>query len=164
MLVGELIAAKNAVFENLAQSGGLFPGAVDCVRRFGAEVPLAIASGARRQEIEHVLDVAGLRRSFAVIVAAGETPGSKPDPDPYARAVELLAAQAPIPGPQCCVAIEDSRWGIVSAQAAGLSCVAVTHTYGRADLPGADLIVDSLGDLTIEGLRALTDRPCRELR
>jgi beta-phosphoglucomutase len=155
-LVEALIHAKDIAFAHLAESGGLFPGAVDCVRRLAADVPLAIASGARREEIEHVLEKAGLRDYFPVIVAAGETPRSKPDPDPYARAVELLREHGAIRGPRSCAAVEDSHWGIRSAKSAGLTCVAVTHTYRAADLATADLVVETLGELTTERLRRLT--------
>src|ERR687896_701927 len=56
-----LDAAKVARFAALqASSDSLFPGAADCVARLGARVPLAIASGARRDEIERTLRRAGM--------------------------------------------------------------------------------------------------------
>jgi beta-phosphoglucomutase-like phosphatase (HAD superfamily) len=109
--------------------------------------PLAIASGAIRPEIERVLARESLAAFFPVIVAAGDTPASKPAPDPYARAVALLSAAAGVEiPPGDCVAIEDSRWGLDSARAAGLRTVAVTHTYSAESLR-ADAIVDDLASL-----------------
>ena len=46
------------------------------------------------------------------------------------------------------MAIEDSRWGIESAKAAGLWCIGITHTYPVAELLEADAIVTSLAELT----------------
>jgi beta-phosphoglucomutase len=147
-----LIADKTARFAALqASSDSLFPGAADCVARLGARVPLAIASGARRDEIERTLRRAGLSSAFRAIVAAGETPTGKPAPDPYARAAALLGV-----APSRAVAIEDSRWGLDSARAAGLRAVGVAHSYSVAELaPHADLVVEALEELNIETLERL---------
>jgi beta-phosphoglucomutase len=149
--IAELIARKSIVFEALeATADLLFPGAARCVERLSEEFPLGIASGALRHEIEAVLDRTGLRDCFAFIVAAGDTPSSKPAPDPYLRAVALHARP-----PDACVAVEDSKWGIESARAAGLACVGITHTYARDELAGADCIIDSLDELSPALIRSL---------
>jgi beta-phosphoglucomutase len=136
----------------------LFPGAAEVVQRSAAAVPIAIASGALGPEIRRALKRAGLLQHFAVIVSAEDTPASKPAPDPYVRAVALLGAT--IPGqtlePSECVAIEDSRWGLESARAAGLRTVAVTSSYDASVLqPAADFVIGSIEDLNIEDLRRL---------
>jgi sugar-phosphatase len=53
-----------------------------------------------------------------------------------------------------CVAIEDSRWGLESARAAGLRTVAVTHTYDGSELD-ADAVVASLDHLEIGFLQSI---------
>ncbi len=136
----------------------LMPGALACVSRLAASFPLAIASGARRDEIQLVLDARGLAEPFEVIVAAGETPRGKPFPDPYERAIALLIDRgrlSPSTRPSQCVAIEDSRWGLTSARQAGLRCVGITSSYSRDDLAEADHVIDSLDELTIELLSRL---------
>jgi len=149
--IDALIAQKTVVFEALeAKAAMLFPGAAACVLRLAEAFPLGIASGALRHEIESVLDRSGLRPYFAFIVASGDTPSSKPAPDPYLRAAQLHARPA-----QECLAIEDSRWGLESARTAGLACVGITHTYPRAELTAAHRIVDSLDEITPELCRAL---------
>ena len=90
----------------------------------------------------------------ASAAASGDTPSSKPAPDPYARAAALHRLPA-----SACVAIEDSRWGIVSAKTAGLSCIGITNTYPASELTDADLVIASLDEFTgalIEQLRAVT--------
>jgi HAD superfamily hydrolase (TIGR01509 family) len=135
----------------------LFPGAADAIRRTAAAVPLAIASGALGAEIRRVLDGADLTRYFAAIVAAEDTPAGKPAPDPYRRAVALLSAAMNDPRlpPADCVAIEDSRWGIASARAAGLRTVGVTSSYDAGELSDADLVIGSLADLDVAALQRL---------
>jgi beta-phosphoglucomutase len=146
-----LIARKAQVFKALEGSAEiLFPGAVDCVQRLQAEFPLGIASGALRHEIQAVLDRSGLAGAFAFIVASGDTPASKPAPDPYLRAAALHGCP-----PAACIAIEDSRWGIASAKAAGLACIGITQTYQASELTAADAVIASLDEFTAELIRAI---------
>ena len=146
-----ILERKTVIFDDLvASSDVLFPEAVPCVRRLAETMPLGIASGALRHEIAAILRKAALDDCFRFIVAAGETAASKPAPDPYRRAAELHGVP-----PGHCVAIEDSRWGIESAKGAGLRCVGITQTYPAAGLPGADAIIDSLDEFTVDLLAAL---------
>jgi len=157
--VRELIGKKGERYESLAAAGEmLFPGVAAFIRgAVAAEVPIAIASGAMTHEIEEVLERAGLRALFPVIVGADQTQRSKPHPDPYQTAFARLRA---LTGRDLIdyrsVAIEDSKWGLVSARAAGLRCVAVTNTYAAAELrEDAELVVDGLNALTLDALDAL---------
>jgi hypothetical protein len=68
----------------------LFPGAADFVRAAAQAVPIAIASGALRHEIVEIIEAAGVSDLFAAIVASGDTPESKPSPEPYRLAFERL--------------------------------------------------------------------------
>jgi beta-phosphoglucomutase len=147
-----ILADKAARFAALQAEGDpIFPGAVELVKRLGAAVPLAIASGARREEIERTLTHAGLASAFVVIIAAGSTPQGKPAPDPYIRAAELLGVD-----PSSSAAIEDSRWGLESAKGAGLKAVGVTHSYPAHELqPHADLVVTTLDEITLPVLEEL---------
>ena len=141
-----LIEEKSRRFQQLVSSRNvLYPGAVSCVGRLGVAWPLGIASGALRDEIELMLRGAGLLEAFRFIVSAGDTDLTKPAPDPYLRAAELHGVP-----PSACVAIEDSHWGLVSARAAGMRTIAITHTYPRASLTEADTVVDSLDEITVE--------------
>ncbi len=149
--IRNLIESKSVIYESLLEGGGvLYPGAAACVERLAAEYPLGIASGAQRHEIEAILRGGGLTPSFRFIVASGETPAGKPSPEPYLRAAALHGLP-----PSDCVAIEDSRWGIESARAAGMKCVGITHTYAATDLPGAEVIIDGLDQFTPALVRKL---------
>lgn len=153
-----LIRVKGEQFERLARQGeGLFPGAADCIRRAAAEVPIAVASGALAPEIDTVLVAADLRRHFRAVVASGDTPRSKPAPDPYLRALELLRPHVEAAGLDPAggvVAVEDSMWGIESALAAGLRCVGVAQTYVASRLGTAHVVVPTIAHVTPETLRA----------
>lgn len=149
--VAGLIAEKSKIFDALeAAADVLYPGAARCIETLSSEYPLGIASGALRHEIEQVLTRARLLDRFRFIVASGDTPRSKPSPDPYARAAELHRLQ-----PGQCLAIEDSAWGIASAKAAGLACVGITHNYPPSALGAADAVIDTLGEFVPAFIRSL---------
>ena len=151
--IADLVARKAVRLEALERDVSiLFPGAAAAIRRAAAAMPIAIASGARGAEIRRVLDREDLAACFAAIVAVEDTRVSKPSPDPYLRAVTLLAHRfADGLAASDCIAIEDSHWGLESARAAGLRTVGVSQTYEAAMLTGADLIIPSLEalDLTV---------------
>jgi HAD superfamily hydrolase (TIGR01509 family) len=155
--IGQLVRRKAVRLEALERERSvLFPGAADAIARLAAALPLAIASGALRAEILRVLHDADLARFFHAVVAAEDTPRSKPAPDPYLRAVSLLSASLGQPfAPHECVAIEDSRWGLDSARAAGLRTIAVTHTYPADSFGAVDLTIDSLDALTVANVAGM---------
>ena len=107
-----------------------------------------------------VLDVGviGLPLGFVPhVFFPDQTARSKPSPDPYVTAFAKLCAHT---GrdlvPWRSVAIEDSKWGLVSARGADLRCVAVTNTYSEQELRAdAELVVPGLHALTIAALDAL---------
>jgi len=156
--VSMLVSRKGIKLQAMLNTGSvLFPGAVDFVRAAASAVPIAIASGALRHEIDEVIEAAGVGNLFAAIVASGDTPQSKPSPAPYRLAFERLQdATGAALDPQRCVAIEDSRWGLESARGAGLRCVGVTNSYPADELTGAELVVNGLQALTLDAL----DRLC----
>jgi HAD superfamily hydrolase (TIGR01509 family) len=156
--VAELIARKGRRYEELAAAGEmLYPGAADFIRAAAARVPIAIASGALTHEIEEILERTGLLAFFPVIVGADQTARSKPHPEPYQTAFARLKAHT---GrglePWRSVAIEDSKWGLISARGADLRLVAVTNTYPAVELRAeAELVCAGLGELTVQQLEAL---------
>jgi beta-phosphoglucomutase len=154
-----LVARKAIRLEELERDVSvLFPGAADAVQRAAAAMPIAIASGARGAEIRRLLEREQLIDCFTAIVSAEDTAVSKPAPDPYLRALALLAAS--LGGHLAaadCVAIEDSHWGLQSAKAAGMRTVAVTNTYPAVALAAsADLVITSLESLDIPALAQLS--------
>ena len=99
-----LIQAKSAAFKTIVAKGVRpFPGAVslvaDLVRN---DVPLAIASGALKDEIRLILMALRLESAFSIIVAADDVKRSKPDPESYQlvyeRLQDLTAASIPLVG------------------------------------------------------------------
>ena len=155
-LMDALVARKAELLRHvLLGARPVYPGVAELIRSWAASVPIAVASGALRSEIDLVLVAAGLGGTMSAIVSGDEDVRSKPAPDPYLRALERLATQLDGLAPARCVAIEDSRPGIQSARAAGMRTVGVTTSFLPSALQEADLVVTSLTELTLARLDAL---------
>lgn len=128
-----------------------FPGARELIGEL--DCPLAIASGARRDEIERILEAAGLRKRFAALVSADDVENTKPHPAPYLTACQELATATGALAPADCVAFEDSPPGIASARSAGMRVVGVTNSYPEAKLNLAHRVIGSLEELSPASLR-----------
>ena len=146
--------------ERLEQDASiLFPGADAAIRRAAALVPLAIASGALGAEIRRVLDREELTPCFTAIVAAEDTPVSKPAPDPYLRAVALLAEA--LGGPLRAVGVRRHR-GLAVGTAVGAGRgpahgrASPTRTTGPRSRPMP--VISSLDELDVaSGFDRLAD-------
>jgi len=150
-----LALRKVARFQELLPEVAVFDGAAELVRALAAEVPLAIASGARHAEVDEILRGVRLHDAFVAIVGAEDAPRTKPDPAPFLEAARHLAAHVDGLPPADCIAFEDSVPGIASALAAGMKVVGIAHSYPAGKLQAAHRVVDSLVDVDVDGLRGL---------
>jgi beta-phosphoglucomutase len=146
-------ALKIDLFARMIPQIPVFDGARPLVRELAREMPLAIASGARHDEIEAILRGVGLRDAFQTIVGAEDAPRTKPDPAPYLEAARRLAARTGGLVPEDCVAFEDSVPGIAAALGAGMKVVGVAHSYPAEKIRAAHRVVDSLVGLDADTLR-----------
>jgi HAD superfamily hydrolase (TIGR01509 family) len=85
-----------------------------------ARIPRAICTSSSHAAVQRTLGPSGILPRFDAIVAAGDYPRGKPNPDPFLTA----AARLGVP-PQDCLALEDSHNGIRAAHAAGMMTVMV---------------------------------------
>lgn len=134
------------VSEHYEQHLPLIDGAVDAVQRLAARWPLGLASSANREIIDTVLELTGLRESFAATVSSEEVPHGKPAPDVYLEAARRLNVE-----PADAAAVEDSTNGLLSAKAAGMTVIAIPNREfppAPDGLAAADVVLDSLDELT----------------
>ncbi|SRR5258706_3798846 len=159
-----LMEVKARFYQELVETEGLlaYPAVPEFVMSVAQRYPLAVASGARREEVEMALESAGIRPYFEVIVTANDVENGKPHPESYLKAVEALNASGkrstPIK-PEECLVIEDSKQGIASAHSAGMKCVAVATSYPPFELKAADLVVPNMASLRVSQLEDLFYTP-----
>ncbi|MGF7162900.1 HAD superfamily hydrolase (TIGR01509 family) [Rhodoligotrophos appendicifer] len=146
--------AKNAAYAAFVEAGAvvLRPGIAALVEAArAASLRLAIATTTSLENVEVLIEATfgcKARRLFPVIVAGGMVARKKPAPDAY-----LLACQRLDLPPARCLAIEDSRNGVLAAKAARLRVVVVPSLYCRGeDVTMADLILDRSDALTLDRL------------
>ncbi len=142
-----------AYLESVKHHRVIFPGIHQFVREAAGTYPLAIASGALRNEIEYILEEAGLRKEFLYITSAEDVTRGKPDPEPFLHALNGLRLQHAGLAAASCLVIEDSIPGIRSAKAAGMKVLAVTNTHTVQDLHEAHAITHSLSEARLDDLR-----------
>ncbi len=136
------------------------PGAADALRVVrAAGLPTALVTSTHRELTDVALRSIGAHH-FDVTVCGDEVARTKPAPDPYLRAAELLGVD-----PVECVAVEDSPTGTAAAVAAGCTVLVVPcevpvqpgeRRVLRGSLVGVD--IDLLGALLTAAQAPAADR------
>lgn len=123
------------------------PGAaeiLDVLKQKGLKIALATASPAKRAR--HYLAPHGLFDKFDAVVSGASLARSKPAPDIYLLAAEMLGLP-----PDQCMAVEDSPSGILSAKTAGCFTVMIP------DLTEPDEEIRSKIDFIAKDLTAVSE-------
>jgi len=111
----------------------------------GISVPTCVASSSSHERIRTMLALAGLTERFeSRIFSASEVTNGKPAPDLFLHAAERMGAE-----PGACAVVEDSRWGVEAARAAGMRAFGYAGgVTSRERLEGAGTVVfDDMRDL-----------------
>jgi beta-phosphoglucomutase len=87
-------------------------------------IPMAIGSAAIPFNIDFVLDNLNIRHYFKVVVSADDVTFSKPHPETFLKAAELLGVLA-----THCTVFEDVPKGAEAAANAGMNAVVITTTH-----------------------------------
>ncbi|HEY3151194.1 MAG TPA: HAD family phosphatase [Candidatus Binatia bacterium] len=155
--LSELIDRKALYYQDAIRNHVvIFPGVKTLVYGLAPSVPLAVASGALRNEIATILTTAGLLNYFQAIVSAEDVEQGKPEPEIFLTVLaKLNAGASPQIEPADCVVIEDSKEGIRGARAAGMKCLAVTNSHPAELLGEANAVVKSLEEVTLPFLQQL---------
>jgi beta-phosphoglucomutase len=154
--IEEWVRRKQALCVQMMRSSPrLYRGVRELVRELQGRARLAVVSGTWRENVETVLESAGIAGAFETIIAKEDVTSPKPHPEPYLRALKRLRIS-----PRSAVGFEDSPVGLASARAAGLKVIAVGHRRPFGDWVG-DAIYISGFEPVQEVLRHL-DLPHRQ--
>ena len=114
----------------------------------------AVGSSAPRANLELILRLTDTQRFFDAVVSMEDTQRGKPDPQVFLVGAEKLGVP-----PTRCVVVEDAVAGVQAAKAGGMKCIAVRfvghHTAEKLQVAGADMIVASLEEVSVETVRRL---------
>lgn len=155
--ISALHARKTRAYTDIVKDGAveLRPGVRELIaaaRERGYR--LAIATTTTPANIDALLQATlgqPARALFEVICAGDSVPRKKPAPDVYLRALEELGLPA-----ERCVAIEDSRNGLLAAHAAGITTIVIPGVYTIGEtFDEAALVVDDLSGIGFATIEAL---------
>jgi HAD superfamily hydrolase (TIGR01509 family) len=135
---------RNARYEHfLAHEHLPIPGAEDVLRALRPHFAMGIVTSSRRDHFEMIHRRTGFLRFFDFALTQGDYTCSKPDPEPYLRAIERSGFSV-----DQCLAIEDAPRGLMAARAAGLDCWVLPTDLSRASaFPGATRIVGNIAEV-----------------
>ncbi|MCD6549791.1 HAD family hydrolase [Candidatus Micrarchaeota archaeon] len=120
----------------------LFPTVITTLRKLKKSYLLGLVTSTDRWLTERLLKRKRLRQFFEVVVTGDEILRGKPDPWPYMYAMTIMETL-----PEETVIVEDSIIGVKSAVRSGAFVVAVTNTFSKDELPGADAYIAQLSDI-----------------
>ncbi|KAJ2996154.1 hypothetical protein NUW58_g1064 [Xylaria curta] len=121
----------NAVLKELSSRGGLYR--------------LAVVSGSGPSRIAASLAAAGQAEFFAEgDIFSAVNMASKPNPAVYKHALKSLGVDA-----KNCVAIEDSKSGVLAARGAGLLTLGYTGAYELEERPALEKVLVEAGCMTV---------------
>jgi beta-phosphoglucomutase len=142
----EMLRRKNDYYLELVEtlnSDRLLPGVQQLLAELQA-AQMRIALGSSSKNAALILQKLGIDNLFEVVADGNSVPNSKPSPEVFQKAAELLG----LPADECLV-IEDAAAGVEAAKAAGMVVLGVGPTDR---LQQADLVLDSLADCSWSAL------------
>ena len=117
----------------LRQPPPIRPKVPETLATLSGRVTMVMVTGCHREQLHLMHDGSGLLEFFDTIISGDDCSESKPSPEPYHTAVKSLHLDV-----EKCIAVEDSRRGLVSAIRAGIPCVVVpTELTESQDFTGA---------------------------
>jgi beta-phosphoglucomutase len=111
---------------------------------------LAVGSSGPPENVALVLEKLGRASKFSAVVTGNDVSRGKPDPQVFQLAAEKLN----VPAASCAV-VEDAVHGVEAARRAGMASIGLTGTVNAEALSGADLVVNSVRELTPSRIREL---------
>jgi HAD superfamily hydrolase (TIGR01509 family) len=118
-------------------------GAAELVRELRQHIPLAVVTGAPRDEAVPVLRTARLLDAFTTVVTGDDVEHGKPSPEGFLLALDRMRGLLWDLLPTEVVVFEDSLPGVLAARCAGMRCVAV-HLKRETDGHAADVTAGQL--------------------
>jgi len=108
---------------------------------YKAGIKMAIGSAAIPFNIDFILDNLNLRKYFPVVVSADDVTLSKPHPETFTKAADILGVDY-----DKCLVFEDAPKGVEAAKNAGMKAVAITTLHSPEEFDIKDNVVRFIKD------------------
>ena len=145
----ELGALKNSWYVEMISkmtTEELLPGSLKLLEELkAAGVKMALGSASKNSAL--ILERTGLNHFFDAIIDGNSVTTSKPDPEVFLKAADLIGASY-----EDCIVFEDALAGIEAGNAAGMFVMGVGEAQ---NLPGAELVIKDLSEISLAVLMRL---------
>ena len=143
---------KEALYREIIEHNFVaIDGAVELIDALAAAgFSLAVGSSGPPENVALTLQCLGRAEQLSARVTGADVTRGKPDPQVFQLAAKKLGV-----APQQCIVVEDAPAGVAAAKAAEMACVALVGTATREQLAQADLVVESLRELTADAFADL---------
>ena len=151
--IEQIEADKEALYrEMVTEDFPAMAGARELIQALkDADFKIALATSGPAANLMLAVRLMKLQPFLSAVVSGNEVTKGKPDPEIFLKAAKNCGVK-----PTRCVVIEDSKFGIQAAKAAGMGCLALLSTgHDRDEQAEADRIVESLEGIAAEEVRAL---------
>jgi len=153
--IPEMDARKEQIYRDILRAD--FPemdGAGELIAALHeAGFALAIGSSGPRENVAATLECLPGGEHISACVDGSKVHRGKPDPEVFLKAAEKLDLP-----PDRCVVVEDAPAGIEAARRAGMAAIGLTGTATPEQLAAADLVIDSLRELSPQSIGALVGK------
>ena len=150
---------KEATFRRFVKDSiKALPGVVELIESLAASgIQLAVVSSTPKENIELISKTLGINNRFTLFVNGGDVKEGKPSPQCFLLAAEKLGVE-----PKNCVVMEDAVVGVRAAKRAGMYCIAVANTCPAEQLTEADIVVESLEEISVKTIEKLLTSPIKK--
>ena len=135
---------RNAFYARLLlEAPRLVAGIVHVLDALRDKYIMGVVTSSRKDHFDLIHRSTGLLKYFDFVLTADNYAHTKPDPDPYLKAVERSGVDR-----TACVAVEDSERGLESATRAGIRCIVVPTSLTRGGrFVGAHHVLGSVSEI-----------------
>ena len=150
--IQRLRTERDADYLRLLQVGGLvIDGVEETLGALHGKLRMGVVTSAQKQHFEVAHRGSGLARYFDFVLTREDYERTKPDPEPYLKALERSGVE-----PDECIVIEDTERGLQSARAAGIRCIVIPNPLIRGgDFSAAHAVLSNVRDVVDEVLNLL---------
>ena len=149
---------KEVTFRRLVKDNiKALPGAVELIQSLAeVKMQLALVSSTPKENIELITENLGIKKYFSLFINGDDVKEGKPSPQGFLLAAKKLGVE-----PKNCVVMEDAVVGVRAAKRAGMYCIAIANTYPKKDITEADIVVNSLEEITVKMIVKLLTSPIK---
>jgi HAD superfamily hydrolase (TIGR01509 family) len=127
----------------LANDACMISGADEVLRSLHGKYMMGIVTSSQKDHFNLIHRSTGLLQYIDFAITEGDVQRTKPDPEPYLRAIERSGYRS-----DECLAVEDSERGLISAKGAGLKCYVIPTDLTRSSqFAKADRVLGNIKEI-----------------